>query len=79
MQIAEIELLKRCIAQRRYSGPSSELNTERINAERNYLTTTLIARDLPSKKRETKILDRGEYDKPIGEALNTGYFPYSVG
>ena len=54
---------------------AQELNTERIKAERDFLTTTLIARDLPSeRKRVTRILDRGEYDKPIGEALNPGVF-----
>jgi hypothetical protein len=76
MQIAEIELLKRDVLPKDdILARAQKLNTERINAERNYLTTTLIARDLPSQlKRETKILDRGEYDKPIGEALNPGVF-----
>ena len=76
MQIAEIELLKRDVLPKDdILARAQKLNTERINAERNYLTTTLIARDLPShRKRETKILDRGEYDKPIGEALNPGVF-----
>ena len=76
MQIAEIELLKRDVLPKDdILARAQVLNTERINAERNYLTTTLIARDLPAdRKRVTKILDRGEYDKPIGEALNPGVF-----
>ena len=54
---------------------AQELNAERINSEKNYLTTTLIARDLPQQsRRETKILERGEYTKPIGKALNPGVF-----
>ena len=76
MQIAEIELLKRDVLPKDdILARAQKLNTERINAERNYLTTTLIARDLPAdRKRITKILDRGEYDKPIGKALNPGVF-----
>ena len=76
MQIAEIELLKRDVLPKDdILARAQVLNTERINAERNYLTTTLIAQDLPAdRKRVTKILDRGEYDKPIGEALNPGVF-----
>ena len=76
MQIAEIELLKRDVLPKDdILARAQVLNTERINVERNYLTTTLIARDLPAdRKRVTKILDRGEYDKPIGEALNPGVF-----
>jgi hypothetical protein len=76
MQIAEIELLKRDVLPKDdILARAQKLNTERINAERNYLTTTLIARDLPAdRKRVTKILDRGEYDKPIGKPLNPGVF-----
>ena len=76
MQIAEIELLKRDVMPKdNILARAQELNTERIKAERDFLTTTLIARDLPSeRKRVTRILDRGEYDKPIGEALNPGVF-----
>ena len=33
--------------------------------------TTLIAQELP-KPRETKMLERGEYDRPIGEPLDRG-------
>lgn len=32
------------------------------------LTTTLVARDLP-QPRETRVLNRGEYDQPKGEAI----------
>ena len=68
-------LKKRCLPKDDILARAQVLNTERINAERNYLTTTLIAQDLPAdRKRVTKILDRGEYDKPIGEALNPGVF-----
>ena len=35
------------------------------------LTTSLVARDL-AKPRETKMLRRGEYQLPVGEALNPG-------
>ena len=40
-------------------------------------TPTLIARELP-KPRETKLLDRGEYDMPVGEPLLPGV-PASLG
>ena len=51
MQIAEIELLKRDVLPKDdILARAQKLNTERINAERNYLTTTLIARDLPELK-----------------------------
>jgi len=54
---------------------AQQLNNERILGEKNYLTTTLIARDLPEdRKRVTKVLERGEYDKPIGKPLNPGVF-----
>ncbi len=36
-------------------------------------STTLIAKDLTTR-RETRILDRGEYSTPIGEALEPGVF-----
>jgi mono/diheme cytochrome c family protein len=35
------------------------------------VTTTLIAKDLP-KPRETRVLNRGEYDEPKGESLQPG-------
>jgi hypothetical protein len=35
------------------------------------LTTTLVARDL-AKPRETRLLNRGEYDQPVGESLQPG-------
>ena len=76
MQIAEIELLKKdVIAKDDLLARAQVLNAERINSEKNYLTTTLIARELPQQsRRETKILERGEYTKPIGKALNPGVF-----
>ncbi len=40
----------------------------RIAAVKEDMTTTLIARDLP-KPRETRLLDRGEYDRPLGDPL----------
>jgi len=41
---------------------------KRIDAERKDFTTTLVAKELP-KPRETKVLDRGEYNLPKGEPL----------
>ncbi|MDF1756619.1 MAG: PSD1 and planctomycete cytochrome C domain-containing protein [Verrucomicrobiales bacterium] len=40
---------------------------------RSYFTTTLVAKDLATP-RETKVLERGEYNMPIGEALEPGVF-----
>ena len=76
MQIAEIELLKKDVATKDdLLARAQQLNTERIHGEKNYLTTTLIARDLPEdRKRVTKVLERGEYDKPIGNPLSPGVF-----
>ena len=76
MQIAEIELLKKhVVAKDDLLARAQQLNTERIQGEKNYLTTTLIARDLPEdRKRVTQVLERGEYDKPIGKPLNPGVF-----
>ena len=39
--------------------------------------STLVARELP-KPRVTKLLDRGEYDMPVGEPLQPGV-PVSLG
>ncbi len=76
MQIAEIELLKKHLAAKDdLLARAQQLNNERIQGQRNYLTTTLIAQDLPEqRKRVTKVLERGEYDKPIGKPLNPGVF-----
>ena len=76
MQIAEIELLKKHLAAKDdLLAQAQQLNNERIQGQRNYLTTTLIAQDLPEqRKRVTKVLERGEYDKPIGKPLNPGVF-----
>ena len=76
MQIAEIELLKKhVVAKDDLLARAQQLNNERIQGEKNYLTTTLIARDLPEdRKRVTQVLERGEYDKPIGKPLNPGVF-----
>ena len=76
MQIAEIELLKKHLAAKDdLLARAQQLNNERIHGQRNYLTTTLIAQDLPEQsQRVTKVLERGEYDKPIGKPLNPGVF-----
>ena len=76
MQVAEIQLLKKhMVAKDDLLARAQQLNTERIHSQRNYLTTTLIAQDLPEqRKRVTKVLERGEYDKPIGKPLNPGVF-----
>ncbi|MCS1410508.1 MAG: hypothetical protein M2R45_03702 [Verrucomicrobia subdivision 3 bacterium] len=60
-------------------GPFKEMKqaaTARIIAERyaaqaSTLTTSLVAREL-TKPRETKVLRRGEYNLPVGEALQPG-------
>jgi len=44
---------------------------KRIQAAEKKFTTTLVARDLP-KPRVTKVLRRGEYNLPTGEALQPG-------
>ena len=76
MQIAEIELLKKHLAAKDdLLARAQQLNNERIQGQRNYLTTTLIAQDLPEeRKRVTQVLERGEYDKPIGKPLNPDVF-----
>ncbi len=45
----------------------------RLSEAYNAFTTTLVAQEL-SKPRETKLLDRGEYDLPIGEQLSPSVF-----
>jgi hypothetical protein len=44
---------------------------KRIAEAEKAFTTTLVAAELP-KPRETKLLDRGEYDRPVGEPLSPG-------
>ncbi len=46
---------------------------QRMNEAQKAFTTTLIAKELPSP-RETKVLDRGEYDLAIGEPLSPSVF-----
>ena len=46
---------------------------KRMNAVKGRMTTTLVAKDLP-KPRETKLLERGEYNLPKGEPLQPGVF-----
>ena len=42
---------------------------------KNFLTTTLVARELPEqRKRVTQILNRGEYNQPIGDPLKPEVF-----
>jgi len=49
---------------------------EIADAEKKF-TSTLVAKELP-KPRVTKLLDRGEYDMPVGEPLQPGV-PVSLG
>ena len=76
MQISEIELLKSNVASPdELLNEAKALHIEMIEGRRNFLTTTLIARELPeSRKRVTKILNRGEYNQPIGDPLSPGIF-----
>ena len=50
---------------------AAEAIAQRFFAESANLTTSLVAKDL-AKPRETKVLRRGEYNLPIGEALEPG-------
>ena len=77
MQISEIELLKAEIkGADDLLREALALRDEKAKAMKAF-TPTLIARELP-KPRETKLLDRGEYDMPIGEPLLPGV-PASLG
>ncbi|MCH2183874.1 MAG: PSD1 and planctomycete cytochrome C domain-containing protein [Mariniblastus sp.] len=49
------------------------VQTGSTNAQKQF-TTTLIARDLP-KPRPTRLLQRGEYDLPVGEPLEPTVLP----
>ncbi|MEC8420939.1 MAG: DUF1553 domain-containing protein [Verrucomicrobiota bacterium] len=76
MQISEIELLK---ADNVSNDPllqdAKKLLIEMTEGRKNLLTTTLVARELPEqRKRVTQILNRGEYNQPIGDPLKPGVF-----
>ena len=76
MQISEIELLK---ADTVSSDPlleeAKKLHIEMTEGRKSLLTTTLVARELPEqRKRVTQILNRGEYNQPIGDPLKPGVF-----
>ena len=76
MQISEIELLKSNVASPdELLNEAKALHIEMLEGRKNFLTTTLIARELPeSRKRVTKVLNRGEYSQPIGDPLSPGVF-----
>ena len=76
MQISEIELLKSDVASPdEMLREAQALHIEMTQGRNNFLTTTLIARELPeSRKRVTKILNRGEYNQPIGDPLSPSVF-----
>ena len=77
MQISEVELLtKGANEPDEWLLQASELHQKKEKARKSF-TTTLIARELP-KPRVTKLLDRGEYDMPVGEPLVPGV-PASLG
>ena len=77
MQVSEIELLQAPI-----KGSDDlvkefvVLRDEKAKAMEAF-ASTLVARELP-KPRVTKLLDRGEYDMPVGEPLQPGV-PVSLG
>ena len=50
--------------------PAAEL-VKRIVEVRKAFTSTLVARDLP-KPRDTRLLERGEYNRPQGDVLEPG-------
>ena len=52
-------------------GKSATEMGQRIAAAEKNFTTTLVAQDLPTP-RETKLLQRGEYNLPVGEPLQPG-------
>ena len=77
MQISEVELLtKGANEPDEWLLQAAELHQKKEKARKSF-TTTLIARELP-KPRVTKLLDRGEYDMPVGEPLFPGV-PASLG
>ena len=76
MQIAEVELLKsNVVSSNNLLKRANELHIDMTKARTNLLTTTLIARELPSSRsRVTKVLNRGEYNLGIGDPLNPSVF-----
>jgi hypothetical protein len=71
MQISEIELLKAgTISNDPLLEEAKKLHIEMTEGRKSLLTTTLVARELPEqRKRVTQILNRGEYNQPIGDPL----------
>ena len=76
MQISEIELLKAdTVRNDPLLEEAKKLHIEMTEGRKNFLTTTLVARELPEqRKRVTQILNRGEYNQPIGDPLKPGVF-----
>ena len=76
MQISEIELLKAdTVSNDPLLEEAKKLHIEMTEGRKNFLTTTLVARELPEQRRRvTQILNRGEYDQPIGDPLTPGVF-----
>ena len=76
MQISEIELLKAdTVSNDPLLEEAKKLHVKITDARKNFLTTTLVARELPEQRRRvTQILNRGEYDQPIGDPLTPGVF-----
>ena len=76
MQISEIELLKAgTVSNNPLLEEAKKLHIEMTEGRKNFLTTTLVARELPEqRKRVTQILNRGEYNQPIGDPLKPGVF-----
>ena len=55
-----------------FAEEAKKLDEEKANLEKAF-TTTLVAEEL-KKKRETKVLRRGEYNEPMGEPVPRGVF-----
>jgi hypothetical protein len=55
-----------------FAEEAKKLDEEKANLEKAF-TTTLVAEEL-KKKRETKVLRRGEYNEPMGEPVSRGVF-----
>ena len=55
-----------------FAEVAKKLDEEKANLEKAF-TTTLVAEEL-KKKRETKVLRRGEYNEPMGEPVSRGVF-----
>ena len=77
MQVSEIELLQAPIkGSDDLVRETLALRDEKAKAMEAF-ASTLVARELP-KPRVTKLLDRGEYDMPVGDPLQPGV-PVSLG